>query len=58
MTEHNTPYDCRTCVHSNYDNKVVFECELAPGKRYRPRRCREYDMDQKFASEAKSIKGV
>ena len=46
-------WDCRTCKHSEYENKFKFRC----GERVmtRPCRCKNYAMDEKYA-DANNVK--
>ena len=45
--------DCRTCRHSEYENRFVFVCEVTKAKKTRPCKCRDYDMDSDYAKANK-----
>ena len=51
--------DCRTCKYSEYENKYTFNCtyriSVLPTKMTRPRKCKNFSMDEKYA-DANNVK--
>lgn len=42
--------DCRTCSHSDYQNRFRFKCDVFQAIKTRPCKCESYDMDGSYAT--------
>lgn len=49
MTDGSILFDCRSCKHSEYKNRIVFTCETNGRTMTRPRKCPNFVMDDEYA---------